>query len=549
MKKLFLALLFFFALTVAIDVEPKMVGSSTVSLTVNWDVDLNGETPSTITFTSFAFLNTSTQNAVFTANLPFDLKTDELGNALLEFQLDPAEQQQRVSMHSTITASPESPLESIDVEVERFSQPSQFVNITYDISAKAREIVGFERNELRKAALLTSWVYNNVVYDLAYQDTILPSDEVFLIRRGVCNEYSHLLLAMLRSERIPSRFVAGFVYSGEKWAPHAWVEVAYNDKWYPFDATYNEGVLLDATHFKFANGVDQGDVNERLSARGTTAIDLSHVSLERAHEVSFITRSNFSSPPLLILNVSNETVSANSLQNVSLSITSAHPSLTAYPLSLDLPQEATIMSDRATLLLLSPGETSVFSWSVLIPTNLTEGYIYTYPLQVRSIGAKIEGALQAKKGDSQTIPLLQVKEVRVKDSQLVFRIKNSGNADFKNISVRLNLSNSTFTDSFSLSAGKETELSFSIQNANLSSRVEGAINLSTTSYSFVQSFLLEPSKASEPRAPAFNIQTERLTQESMQRIPLQTDYNSIILPVAIVLILFLAIIIKKAMRS
>ncbi len=543
MKFFRLFLLFFLLLPfVNAQVEPKLVGSSVVQVQLNWDIDLGGQTPNSFSFTGFSFINTSTQTVSFTTTVPFTQSTDEFGNSLLTFQLNPAMQSQRVSMLAKISANSESGFEQVQGDLAKFLEQSQYVLITAQISAKAREIVAKETNPLKKAALLTSWVHNNVVYDLAYQDSILSSQQVFDIRRGVCNEYSHLLLAMLRSEGIPARFAAGFVYSGEIWAPHAWVEATINGKWYSFDPTYNEGILLDSTHLKFASGVDQGDVTEQLSALGN--IDLSRVSLSRSHEVFLLSHDSFSQEPILTLFLTNETVQANSIQNVSISIQSTRPEVTVYPLSINVPKEIEVLTDKTTLLLLFPGEKRTISWSVLIPPNLQEGYLYTYPVIIQSLGAKVQGNLQAQKGQSTIFSALQVKEVRMQDKTLIISIQNAGNYPFTNAIVKIELPQNdllSLSTNFSLDPGKRIELAFKVNELNLSSKINGNITIQAGNYSIIQPFLLEQANKIEPTRPAFNIQAEK---RSTVQQSLFEQYSEQIPYAAIILILLLFIFMK-----
>ncbi len=368
---LFVFVFLFSGVVFAIDVEPKLVGNANAVVELNWVVAFNGEQPNSISLSSFAFVNSSTQSAVFSSNYPFSQESDEFGNNVLTFDLRPGEQNQRVTLTTQVSSFPESGLETIIGDLSRFTQESQFVIVTPEIAAKASEVAGGEGNVLKKAALLSSWTYNNIVYDLSYRDGITPSSEVFVIRRGVCNEFSHLFLAMLRSQGIASRFVAGFVYSGEEWAPHAWVEVAYNGKWYPFDPTYNEGIVIDGTHFKFASGVDQSDVAERISARGS--VDISKITLTSSNAVHFTQVGNFSFPPLLQISLTNETVNAGSIQNVVISLKSTAPFVSSYPLSISVPPEVKLLSEKSSLFVLLPVEEQLVSYNLLLGAIVSTG--------------------------------------------------------------------------------------------------------------------------------------------------------------------------------
>ncbi len=539
-------MLFLLLPLVGANVEPKLVGSSVISIRVYWDIDLNSQQPQSAAFSSFSFLNTSKQRVSFQSSLPFTSASDEYENHLLQFELDPRQSVQRVALSSTVVVNPEEEFEQVTGNLNEFTQATELVKITPQISAKARELVEGESNPLKKIAILTSWVHNNVEYDLSYKDVIADSQTVFEIRKGVCNEFSHLLLAMLRSLDIPARFSAGYVYSGEVWAPHAWVEVAINGRWYPFDATYNEGIILDGTHLKFANGIDQSSVTEQFSARGN--VNLSQVSITRSEEVDLVSYTDFSKGPKIEFFVTNQTVDANSIQNITISIQSTHSEVMAFPVALDVPEEVEIISEKTQLLMLFPSEKKFFSWTVLIPATLQPGFLYTFPLVVRSLGVKAQSVLQAQKnndGDASVQAQLQVEEVRLNGNSLVFSIKNTGNSQFESVTAQVELQGHNLQREFSLAAGKETELRFNV-DLNLTSTTQGNLTLTTSNYSLSQAFLLRPPRGLDSTVPALNIQTRSIVEEGD---PFKTIQDNIIYAGAILLIIFIAIIIKLRFKT
>ena len=110
------------------------------------------------------------------------------------------------------------------------------------IKAKADEL----KNEtvLKTIVALTSFVHEYVEYNETAAGE-MGAAEVFVERRGVCVEYSHLLMAMLNAVGIENRMVYGYAYS-ERWEPHVWVE-AYvpNYGWVDVDPTYGQVGFLD----------------------------------------------------------------------------------------------------------------------------------------------------------------------------------------------------------------------------------------------------------------------------------------------------------------
>jgi transglutaminase-like putative cysteine protease len=95
-----------------------------------------------------------------------------------------------------------------------------------------------------------------------------PLSRVLLDRRGVCQDFAHLLIGLSRSIGIPARYVSGYTVSatGDAGAPmadteasHAWAE-AYTPShgWRGFDPTND--LVASTAHIKMAIGRDYADV-------------------------------------------------------------------------------------------------------------------------------------------------------------------------------------------------------------------------------------------------------------------------------------------------
>jgi transglutaminase-like putative cysteine protease len=90
-----------------------------------------------------------------------------------------------------------------------------------------------------------------------------PLLEVFRSRCGVCQDFSHLMIGMLRSLGLAARYVSGYLRSGDTYtgaeASHAWVSVlAPGSGWIDIDPTND--VRPGTGHLTLAWGRDYGDV-------------------------------------------------------------------------------------------------------------------------------------------------------------------------------------------------------------------------------------------------------------------------------------------------
>lgn len=112
---------------------------------------------------------------------------------------------------------------------------------------------------------------NHAVYttfEYAKQNTRVdsPIDDALRIRRGVCQDFAHIMIALVRSLGIPCRYVSGYLFHQREpgdysahGATHAWVEALMPGfGWIGFDPTNNR--LADEQHIRVAIGRDYADV-------------------------------------------------------------------------------------------------------------------------------------------------------------------------------------------------------------------------------------------------------------------------------------------------
>ena len=93
-----------------------------------------------------------------------------------------------------------------------------------------------------------------------------PIDEAIASRQGVCQDYAHTMIALLRHIGIPARYVSGYLYRGREDhdrstpdASHAWVEVLLPHlNWVGLDPTND--LIAYNRHIRTAVGRDYADV-------------------------------------------------------------------------------------------------------------------------------------------------------------------------------------------------------------------------------------------------------------------------------------------------
>jgi transglutaminase-like putative cysteine protease len=150
--------------------------------------------------------------------------------------------------------------------LDRFSEflaPSAYVSADAELFALATELsAGRSPGEAVEAA--AGWVNSHLTYTPGATQVSTSALEAFRAGHGVCQDYTHLMLALLRVMGVPSRYASGYLHqadaqpgdvvSGES---HAWVEAWLGD-WWGFDPT--NGVPAGQRHALVGRGRDYSDV-------------------------------------------------------------------------------------------------------------------------------------------------------------------------------------------------------------------------------------------------------------------------------------------------
>jgi transglutaminase-like putative cysteine protease len=147
--------------------------------------------------------------------------------------------------------------------------PSHFARSSPELENLALEIGATERKRRSPLAFLldiTAAVHRTFKYVKKSTAVNSPIEDALRSRQGVCQDFAHIMIALVRNARIPCRYVSGYLYHGGEdshpsadGATHAWVEALLPGiGWVGFDPTTNR--LADEKHIRTAIGRDYADV-------------------------------------------------------------------------------------------------------------------------------------------------------------------------------------------------------------------------------------------------------------------------------------------------
>ena len=117
---------------------------------------------------------------------------------------------------------------------------------------------------------LTLRIYQDFSFAAGVTDIMTPLAQVFSQKRGVCQDFSHLMIAGLRAIGIPARYVSGYIRThgpaGEREfvgadQSHAWVSawMGAEQGWLEVDPT--NGLIVAQDHVVLAYGRDYADIS------------------------------------------------------------------------------------------------------------------------------------------------------------------------------------------------------------------------------------------------------------------------------------------------
>jgi transglutaminase-like putative cysteine protease len=155
--------------------------------------------------------------------------------------------------------------------LDRFAEylaPTDYTQNTTDVQQIAQRFLNTSEESVSQLlATITTSIKQEYTYDPTATQVQTKIDEMIKIRRGVCQDFAHLMIALCRCIGIPARYVSGYQYildlSGGnadfEQASHAWIEAYIPEVgWTGFDPTND--VPVGWRYIILAYGRDYKDI-------------------------------------------------------------------------------------------------------------------------------------------------------------------------------------------------------------------------------------------------------------------------------------------------
>jgi transglutaminase-like putative cysteine protease len=162
-------------------------------------------------------------------------------------------------------------------ELHDFLKPSPLIPFTRPLRELARKLL--PKNDCFATAVkrLNHYIFSNFKYTPGATDVGTTVNEFLETKKGVCQDFAHLMICLFRAARIPARYVSGYIETEPPPEPtaaprqssrsrligatasHAWVQIyTPNQFWIGLDPTNN--ILEGDHHVQIALGRDYSDV-------------------------------------------------------------------------------------------------------------------------------------------------------------------------------------------------------------------------------------------------------------------------------------------------
>lgn len=187
----------------------------------------------------------------------------------------------RLELDGAPAAPPADPVDHV-----RYTRPSRFCPFDEMVGTAQALFPGAAGGAGGYGTLqaVRDWVHEHLDYVPGASAGTDTAVDTFLSRRGVCRDYAHLVITLLRALAIPARLVSVYAPGLDPMDFHAVVEAWHDGTWYVLDAT---GLAPRSEFVRIATGADASETAFMTTLGGSIALggmQVSAASSARAEE-------------------------------------------------------------------------------------------------------------------------------------------------------------------------------------------------------------------------------------------------------------------------
>ena len=171
-----------------------------------------------------------------------------------------------IRYEATVTGRAE-PVPAEPLDLIAYRRPSRYCESDQLLPTAQAEFAGLEGKALLDA--VSSWVGTQLSYIPGSSRPTDGATESLLARQGVCRDYAHLVVALLRALDVPARVVAVYAPGLDPMDFHAVAEAFVEDAWHVVDAT---ALAPRTSLLRIATGRDAADTAFLTTIGGSVAL-------------------------------------------------------------------------------------------------------------------------------------------------------------------------------------------------------------------------------------------------------------------------------------
>ena len=163
-----------------------------------------------------------------TATAAWSSSIDQFGNAVTELSVARIERSIAFSLESTVRRTAAPPMTVTAAPHAAWRQVRRLVRPDAALQAAADELHARHLEERARAEAIVAYAHDELTYTKGETDVFTTASVAYSMRRGVCQDFAHVTIALARACGLHARYVSGHLLGDG--ATHAWVEFVVRER-------------------------------------------------------------------------------------------------------------------------------------------------------------------------------------------------------------------------------------------------------------------------------------------------------------------------------